>query len=44
MKTIQDLKAMMAKPADKDFFKKHGTPKAISQHKARKEALEVKKK
>ena len=44
MKTIKDLKEMMAAPADKSFFKKYGMPKAITEHKARKQALEVKKK
>lgn len=27
MKTIKDLKAMIAQPASKDWFKKHGKPK-----------------
>jgi hypothetical protein len=27
MKTIKDLKAMIAQPASKEWFKKHGAPK-----------------
>jgi hypothetical protein len=34
MKTIKDLKAMIAQPASKEWFKKHGSPK----HKALKRA------
>jgi hypothetical protein len=29
MKTIHELKEMIAEPASKDWFKKHGLPKGI---------------
>lgn len=29
MKTTKDLKAMIAQPASKDWFKKHGLPKGL---------------
>jgi hypothetical protein len=41
MKTLKDLKAMMSEPASKEWFAKHGLPKAITHHplKAKSEAL-----
>lgn len=30
MKTIADLQKMIREPANKDWFKKHGTPKSMA--------------
>lgn len=41
--SIENLKRMIAEPASKKFFKKHGLPKAIKNHPLKK-AIEHKKK
>lgn len=44
MKTIKDLERMEAEPASKEWFKKHGMPKAITEHPLKKKMAEKMKK